>query len=129
MTNDTSNGSFGWFGNAVLFGVLFIGLFGPLLGLYLAQEASNNERSKCISSNGPRSTVEGIVRRAGSSMYVQGSTWRWISGACSGKHEGECLRRDHGPALLAANIGKPVTAEFCGKEVISYTVAGRRFQY
>lgn len=129
MNNETSNSRFGWIGNAVGFGVLFIGLLGPLLWLYLAQEASINARSECINSNGPRSTVEGVVRRAGPSMYVQGSTWRWIAGACSGKHESDCLRRDHGPALLAANIGKSVTAEFCGREVISYTVAGKRFQY
>lgn len=129
MRKDTSNDSFGALGNTVVFGVLLIGLFGPLLGLYLAQEASDSARSKCINNNSPLSIVEGVVRRAGTSMYVQSSSWRWISGACSGKHESDCLRRDHGPALLAANIGKPVTAEFCGTEVVSYTVAGRRFQY
>lgn len=128
MRRDSSNESFGWLGNTVLFSVLFIGLSSPLLGLYLAQEASSSARSSCINNNSPHRIVEGIVRRAGASMYVQGSSWHWISNACSGKNENDCLRRDHGPALLAANIGNPVTAEFCGKEVVSYTVAGRRFQ-
>lgn len=129
MGRDASNDSFVWWGNTVAIGVLLIGLFGPLLALYLAQEASDSARSKCINSNSSLSVVEGIVRRAGPSMYIQSSSWRWISDACSGKHERDCLRRDHGPAFLAANIGKPVTAEFCGTEVISFTVAGRRFKY
>lgn len=128
MRRDSSNESFGWLGNTVVLSVLFIGLYGPLLGLYLAEEASSSARNNCINNNSPLRIVEGVVRRAGSSMYVQGSSWHWISNACSGKYENDCLRRDHGPALLSANIGKRVTAEFCGKEVVYYTVAGRRFQ-
>lgn len=124
-----SNDSWGWLGNTTFGGVLLLGLCGPLLWLYLTQEASTTARSDCINGNGPRSTFEGIIRRAGSAMFIQGSTWRWVSNACGGKHERACLKQDHGPAVLAANIGKPITAEFCGSEVISYTVAGRRFEH
>jgi len=60
-------------------------------------------------------------------MYVQEKTWHKIAWACSGKHAAECLGMDHGPAVLARNIGGVVYVDFCDKEVISYTVAGRTF--
>jgi hypothetical protein len=81
----------------------------------------------CIERNGERKVIQGTVRQAGPSFFVQENDWHVITHICSGKGSYRCYQNNPGIAVLERSIGKPVTVEFCEGDVISYTVAGSKY--
>ena len=105
----------------------------PIVILSLAafgfyESSSTSKRSQdCIERNGKIKVIQGTVRQAGPSFFVQDDEWRVITHICNGRNSTRCYRNNPGISALEKSIGQPVTVEFCEGDIISYTVAGSKY--
>lgn len=106
--------------------VAAIGLTIPLWLLSLTQARQPHSSIECRHQQGATKTLVGTLRRAGSSFYIQEKTWHFIAPACSGKPSSQCPMNEHAK-MLDGNVGQTISAGFCEKEVVSYTVHGVTF--
>ena len=106
----------------VVIPLFFIILFGSF-----ANDKTRERAQSCIDRNGERHTTIGVVRRAGSDLFVVSDRWNKLAVVCSGRGRARCLARSPGRAALQNNIGQPATIEFCEDSPVAYTVAGTRY--
>ncbi len=98
--------------------------------LGLRTTASDQERLNCLATDKPVTTHTGTVGRMGQhQLYVVNERWLRITLGCGGKYRLQCLRENPGVEALEQHVGQPVQVEFCGKQVVGYTVGGQSYRY
>jgi hypothetical protein len=107
-----------------LFGlVVVIGLTIPLWLLSHSLAPKDYPSIECQHQQVGTKTLVGTLRRAGTSFYIQEKSWHFIASACNGKPRSQCPMDEHAK-MLDSSIGQTISAGFCSKEIVFYTIHG-----
>lgn len=111
-----------WGGICLLF--LFLAVSTPVVG----QNASLSVlRKECVASRKPLQTIQGVIRKAGSSYFIKDEKWHWLAKECNGRNSPVCKQEHPELQTLKLSLGKTVEAKLCDGRVVQFRLDDQTF--
>lgn len=109
--------------------VLFtVGL--PIITHQLGRSHTQTRLERCMAQGTAWRAVSGTVAHAAGGMYLKGDSWYLLGHRCQAtknRSKDHCLAQNEKARVLEQNLGGPVSALLCGREVVHFDLAGQRF--
>ena len=116
---------------ALIVGTMMLFTVGlPIITHLIGRSHNETRLERCMAEGTAWRNVSGTVAHAAGGMYLKGDSWYLLGHRCQAtknRSKDQCLAQNEKARVLEQNLGGPVSALLCGREVVHFDLAGQRF--